>query len=306
MLPVLMYHRVDRDLPHGDLDPILLSATPESFEDQVRLLATEYHPLALDEFLAVRTGQGGLPRRAVLVTFDDGYRDFAEHVWPVLQRHRVPATLFVPTAYPDNPAVDFWWDRLYRAFTRTTRTDELTTPLGTYSLRSAAARYTSCRSLAEKLKRLSPDDAMRIIEDAIGALGAAPRVPAVLGWHDLGRLAREGLTLAPHSRTHPMLDQASHARVEDEVWGSRRDIEDAIGRCPPVFCYPAGQRSAVVEDVLHAAGFMVAFTTELGHNDVRSAQWLALRRINVSPRVTTTVLRALLNPLAARLLRLLA
>jgi hypothetical protein len=83
----------------------------------------------------------------------------------------------------------------------------------------------------------------------------------------------------------------------------RRDIEAAIGQCPAAFCYPAGQRSALVEAVLHSAGCTVAFTTELGHNDLRSAEWLGLRRINVSPRVTTSVLRAILNPWAAPLLR---
>jgi peptidoglycan/xylan/chitin deacetylase (PgdA/CDA1 family) len=144
---------------------------------------------------------------------------------------------------------------------------------------------------------------MRIVEDTVGALGAHDPTPAVLGWDDLRRLVREGLTVAPHSRTHAMLDQVPRARLEDEVIGSRRDIEAAIGRCPPVFCYPAGQRSAPVEEVVHGAGCTLAFTTELGHNDLRSAEWLGLRRINVSPRVTSTVLRGLLNPLAAPLLQ---
>jgi peptidoglycan/xylan/chitin deacetylase (PgdA/CDA1 family) len=303
ILPVLMYHRVDADRPQADLDPILRSAAPEAFEEQVRLLAAEYHPLSLDDLLAVRAGQHELPERAVLLTFDDGYRDFAVHAWPVLQRHQVPATLFVPTAYPDDPTREFWWDRLYRAFMRTSRTAALTTRVGTFSLESAAARYESCRTLAEQLKGLPDDDAMRIVEYAVGALGAHPAAPAVLGWDDLRSLVREGLTVAPHSRTHAMLDQVPRERLEYEVMGSRHDIEDAIGRCPPVFCYPAGRRSALVEQVLHDAGCLVAFTTELGHNDLRSAEWLGLRRINVSPRVTRTVLRALLNPLAARLLR---
>jgi len=305
-LPVLTYHRVDRSQSPSDLDPILLSATPEVFAEHVRLIATEYHPLGLDELLHVRAAQSALPKRPVLLTFDDAYQDFAMYAWPILQRHGVPATLFVPTAYADNTSAgEFWWDRLYRAFDRTARTDQINTQLGEFPLNSAALRYAACRNLAERLKGLDHDVAMRIVEHLLQALGPPQPVRSVLSWNDLRRLADEGVTVAPHSRTHPMLDRLPRARVEEEVNGSRSDIQVAIGGCPPVFCYPAGQRSILVEEVVCDAGFSLAFTTEPGHNDVRSAEWLRLRRINVSPRVTPSVLRALLNPVSARLLRLL-
>jgi peptidoglycan/xylan/chitin deacetylase (PgdA/CDA1 family) len=297
-----MYHRVAAPFD-CDLNPVLRSATPESFEEHVRLLAAEYSPVSLDDVLAARVGERELPQRAVLVTFDDGYRDFAEHGWPVLRRYAVPVTLFVPTAFPSNPKAEFWWDRLYRSFSHTTRRDELRTALGTLSLRSAAARYASCRTLVEQLKKVPHARAMCIVEDVLGALGELPARSSVLGWDELRRLVGEGLSVAPHSRTHAMLDQVCRRELEEEVVGSRRDIEEALGYCPPVFCYPAGQRSALVEEVLQAAGYTVAFTTELGHNDTRTAEWLGLRRINVSPRVTTTVLRALLSPLSGPLLR---
>ena len=43
-----------------------------------------------------------LPDRAVLITFDDGYRDTLENAMPVLQKHGFPAVIFVPVAYMDD------------------------------------------------------------------------------------------------------------------------------------------------------------------------------------------------------------
>jgi peptidoglycan/xylan/chitin deacetylase (PgdA/CDA1 family) len=115
MLRVLTYHRIAGPDSTLGLDPTLISATPTDFERQVRYLADRFQVVTLPEVLhAFRTGTS-LPSNAVLVTFDDAYADFGAIAWPILKHYRLPATLFVPTAYPDHPQRLFWWDRLYRA-----------------------------------------------------------------------------------------------------------------------------------------------------------------------------------------------
>src|SRR3954452_21146204 len=98
-LAVLMYHRI------GDpatAPPGLVSATPATFRRQMRWLADSGRAVSLADVLAARAGTSSLPPRAVLVTFDDGYADFAEHAWPVLRSFGIPVTLFVPTAFAGN------------------------------------------------------------------------------------------------------------------------------------------------------------------------------------------------------------
>src|SRR5512138_1997070 len=103
MLRVLTYHRVAD--PHATpwLNPALVSALPAVFEQQMAYVSRRYAAVSLEEVIDAAVRRIRLPRRAVLITFDDAYRDFGEIAWPILRRHRLPATLFVPTAYPGAP-----------------------------------------------------------------------------------------------------------------------------------------------------------------------------------------------------------
>jgi peptidoglycan/xylan/chitin deacetylase (PgdA/CDA1 family) len=316
-LPVLMYHRVAVDQQLPDLDPILCSATPEDFAGQVRLLAEEYTPVSAAFLLDVRAGRHAMPPRAVHVTFDDAYADFADQAWPVLRRYGVPVTLFVPTAYPDRSEVDFWWDRLYRAFRGTQRRSALATPAGRLELATPADRERACRVVSDHVKTIGHEAAMRLVDEVVAELGGTERRHAVLSWADLRRLATEGVTVAAHSRTHAMLDRLPPGDVTAEVAGARADLEAALGSCLPVFAYPAGQWSSEVRGAVERAGYEIAFTTVTGPNRIgpggrgdRSAgasdgvDWLALHRIRVSRPVTPTVLRGLLLPWARGVLRL--
>jgi len=224
VLPVLMYHRIGFEERTPELDPSLLSATPAEFARQVKHLASERRVLSLDDLLEVRRGRMALPPRSVVVTFDDGYRDFQEHAWPALRRHGVPATLFVPTAYPGDPQRTFWWDRLHAAFATTARRAPLSTAAGTLALRSADERRLAARTLRDWVKRTTHDEAMAEVDHVTAALSGRLPLRCVLTWAELRELARDGLDLAPHTRTHPMIDQVTLEQAEQEILGSVSDL----------------------------------------------------------------------------------
>jgi peptidoglycan/xylan/chitin deacetylase (PgdA/CDA1 family) len=97
-LRVLMYHKVN-DVPGNRMSvPVAL------FDEQMaRLRELGYRAVDLDAVLAHYADGAPLPEGAVLITFDDGYRDNLEHALPVLQRHGYPAVLFVPIGYVGDP-----------------------------------------------------------------------------------------------------------------------------------------------------------------------------------------------------------
>ena len=146
LLRVLTYHRVAEITDRPDLDPRLISATPAVFDQQMGYLAGNFNVVSLYDVLEAVQGGRRLPGRAVLITFDDAYCDFTDYAWPILTRHRLPVTMFVPTAYPDRPERSLWWDRLHRAFSAS-RSELHSTPIGTLSLETSEERR---RNLAKE------------------------------------------------------------------------------------------------------------------------------------------------------------
>jgi peptidoglycan/xylan/chitin deacetylase (PgdA/CDA1 family) len=96
-LRVLMYHKVN------DLWPNPTTVPTAVFAQQMSLLGElGYVSVSLDAVLAHYLDGAPLPPRAVLLTFDDGYRDNLENALPILRRHGYPAVLFVPIGFLDD------------------------------------------------------------------------------------------------------------------------------------------------------------------------------------------------------------
>jgi peptidoglycan/xylan/chitin deacetylase (PgdA/CDA1 family) len=302
VLPILTYHRIDEPERFPELYPGLIGATPAEFDEQMRFVSSRYRPLSLSELLAIRRGEAALPPRAVLVTFDDGYRSVADQAWPIMRRHGVPLTLFVPTAYPGDPAKAFWWDRLWSALGREDAV--VSTPLGDLPLRTPAERLRAYRRLRGHLKSLPHDRAMAIVDDIGGGSGAEASGASVLGWDELRRLADDGVAIGSHSRTHPLLNKVTHAEASAEILDSLGDLEREIGPTPRVFAYPGGGVDSGVAAVLEEQGFELAFLTRRGLNYLSRADWLRLRRINVGRSSGLTGIRLQLLPHWARIQRL--
>jgi glycosyltransferase involved in cell wall biosynthesis/peptidoglycan/xylan/chitin deacetylase (PgdA/CDA1 family) len=299
MLRVLMFHRIAD--PHRTLwlNPGLVSATPMEFGHIAELLARDYYVASLDEAIEAVVRHRPLPERAVLLTFDDAYRDFATNAWPTLKRFGLPATLFVPTAYAGAQPREFWWDRLYRAL-RSAPVDRLEdTPVGPVAFDTPDRLRRTARRLQSYIKSVSHDDAMSAVDQLCDML-QCPSLPArsTLTWPELRELAGEGVTLAPHTQTHPLLTRVTASQVREEVAASRDDLIRETGTCPPVFAYPAGACDAGVEKILREEGFELAFTTAGGHNRLPCGDTLQLRRTNVTPRTSHKMLRMRLTPWA--------
>jgi peptidoglycan/xylan/chitin deacetylase (PgdA/CDA1 family) len=91
---VLMYHGIDR-VP-AERDPHGMFVTPAAFRAQVeRLLEAGIVPVTEQAYLAGLRG-GPLPRKAALITFDDGYTGVGEYAAPFLASLDVPSVLYVP------------------------------------------------------------------------------------------------------------------------------------------------------------------------------------------------------------------
>jgi peptidoglycan/xylan/chitin deacetylase (PgdA/CDA1 family) len=164
------------------------------------------------------------------------------------------------------------------------------------ALGSVGERAAAYRALRGELKGMGHEAMLARVDELVAGLVIAEVPPdardAVLGWDALRRLAAEGVTLAPHTRTHPLLPRLDPSLLADEIAGSRDDLAEATGAREPVFAYPSGATSRAVASCVAEAGLRVAFTTRRGVNDLRTADWLALRRINVGVGTPPSLVRA--------------
>lgn len=99
-IPVLMYHSVS-EAPTAATRR--LSVDPDAFDRQITFLAENgYTGMTFSHLADALAKDGPVSERTVVLTFDDGYADFARVAWPILRRHEFPATVFVTSGWIDD------------------------------------------------------------------------------------------------------------------------------------------------------------------------------------------------------------
>ena len=274
------------------LDPRLISATPSVFAEQMKYVSNHYNAVTIENVLEAIERNRQLPRKAVLITFDDAYYDFRDNAWPILKRYRLPATVFVSTGYAEQPNLSFWWDRLYRVLFFTRKRVFHISTLGRLSLETSEERIQSLRKLQNYIKTLSHDHAMNMVDGICFGLGDRYTIQeSALSWEDLRQLAKEGVTLGAHTRTHPILTQLPVERVSEEVKGSIEDLRREIGNVLPIFAYPNGNYNNQTIQILKEVGVLLAFAGKDGHNNLHSVNPFCLNRTNISRKTSPLILR---------------
>ena len=102
-VPVLNYHQVN------DKFQTVLTMTPADFEEQMKYLHDrDYHAVTQDQFAAYMSGEGSLPDRPVMITFDDGYVDNYEHAYPIMKKYGLTGTIFLIVDLMETPGYLTW------------------------------------------------------------------------------------------------------------------------------------------------------------------------------------------------------
>jgi peptidoglycan/xylan/chitin deacetylase (PgdA/CDA1 family) len=133
------------------------------------------------------------------------------------------------------------------------------------------------------------------ITDGRASFAWYPNPPPLLTWEDIVELDRDGtLRFEAHSLTHPDLRALDAATAKEEIAGSKRELENRLGRVVRAFSYPSGLYGERERDIVAAAGFKVGLSCEPGVND-RSTDRFTLRRRQVDGRDSLLDFRAKLG-----------
>jgi peptidoglycan/xylan/chitin deacetylase (PgdA/CDA1 family) len=107
IVPVLCYHQFAESCDSS------LCTPPSVFEQQMRFLKEEgYSVISTAEFVEFLSFRRAIPKKAVVINLDDGYRSAYEVAYPILKKYGFPATLFIYTSFIGASKNALTWDQL--------------------------------------------------------------------------------------------------------------------------------------------------------------------------------------------------
>lgn len=243
-------------------------------------------------------------RRFVCLTFDGGAKDFITHAYPVLARHGVSATLYLPTAFPDGVG-EAWWLALEDVIGRESRISLMIDGAERHFVVSEFSdKYELFDYLFAWMRKLPPPDLSLAINDlcrryAVDLAGLSRS--ASLDWADLAKLAGDPrLTFGCATVNYPALSNLRDLDARREMTMGKAVAESAFRRDVSHFAFPFGDRGSFRRQhvvMAEEAGFASAVSTLPGIVGAQGRTNLhALPRIAWDGRVRSLrVMRVLLS-----------
>jgi peptidoglycan/xylan/chitin deacetylase (PgdA/CDA1 family) len=237
--------------------------TADEFDTQMRVVAASFPTRTFGEWLSGRAA-GRRQRNAVIVTFDDGYKDNHDVALPILRKHGVAATVFVASGYLAGGMM--FNDRLLEALRAAVgRTVDLREAgLGQVALDTPEQASRTAAQALSAIKRW-PQDKRASFVDELARAGSAPHPRIMMNAGEVRALADAGVEIGAHTVSHPILSKVSAEDAWTEISESKKALEAVTGRAVRTFAYPNGRpdKDFTLADVqrVKEAGYLGAVTT---------------------------------------------
>jgi peptidoglycan/xylan/chitin deacetylase (PgdA/CDA1 family) len=263
---ILGYHRIAA----AHRDPYSLCVSPQHFDEQMKVLRNVARPMQLEKF-AEALKIDNVPKKAVVITFDDGYADNLYNAAPLLEKYQIPATVFMTTGYIGK---EFWWDRLARILFAA---PELPKKLDMSSAGLTVKwdlgnsvrpnRNHGKNSIREKLLwflyqklLLMSFEARNQLLDHLQDWAAIKNKEAsncrAMTSDELLNLANGGMVdVGAHTVTHPILSRLSAQAQKSEIMQSKQTLVATLKGEVKSFSYPHGRPSEETIKIVRHSGF---------------------------------------------------
>ncbi len=268
---IFTLHRVLPEPPPAFSPNAILQIEPDFLDYTIeRLRDLNIDIVTLDEAME-RLAAPNKPRPFVVLTFDDAYRDNLQYALPILSRHEVPFTLYVPTAFADGVG-EIWWqaieDIIARqeavAFTENSDVEYVDTSTTAKKREAFARLYWHMRKMPEPARR-------KLLAEFCGNYGYDLEKQCrdlIMSWQELRLFAGDPLcTIGAHTVHHYELAKLSADDARREISQSVDVIEAQFGFRPQHFSYPLGGPLSCGQrefDMARDLGFKTAVTTRPG------------------------------------------
>ncbi|MEW6050252.1 MAG: polysaccharide deacetylase family protein [Candidatus Zixiibacteriota bacterium] len=303
---ILMYHRVVEDIrSRTEYTQAGINISLAAFEKQMAFLAKEYSVVPLGQLVAHLQQGTPLPRRALVITFDDGWRDNFTLAYPILKKYDLPATIFVSTDFIES-AEKFWFLRvgfyLEEGKLTTAQLADVLQELygdngGEQHGKTVTRDYLEWVAsdhdrFMEALKELDQKNLRR----ALGELMCRSRLTDdkwpdrrwTLSWDDIRAMDPSLIEIGSHARSHQILTQMSSAEIRRELVESKLLIEEKTGRPVTSIAYPNGDHNEEVRRLARETGYHCGIATHNPEGTALMRDIYALQRVGVHEGVSST------------------
>jgi peptidoglycan/xylan/chitin deacetylase (PgdA/CDA1 family) len=261
-----------------------VNITPTGFEAALKFLTRYYNPVCLEDILADADGRG-LPPRAVLVTFDDGYASAIEWAAPLCGKFGVPAVFSLNAAFLDNHQLAP--DNLVCFVANVLGMETINAAVRV--VKGADSPKLNC--MAEVFSRFFPAISLAeraVFLDALAHLGRinehqlAEEARLYLTRQQLCELVSLEFEIGNHTYTHVRCRSLTAENLAGEVDRNKAELEAVSGKKVRSFSVPYGSSEDLSIDLvghLKLSGHDVAFLSE-GAANLRGASQFQLDRVS--------------------------
>jgi peptidoglycan/xylan/chitin deacetylase (PgdA/CDA1 family) len=237
---IIMYHSVMNDPSSAIMTLGDIVHSTEVFRGQMEVIARHFHAVSLEHVLLFLKGEKPLPRRAVVVTFDDGYADNYYAANEILRPLGIPGVFYVTVDCVDRQRPP--WPSLLRYAFLNSKREGWTEPDGSmWALSSTQSRLQALDRATEHCSKLSGRPQDRFVDALQQQLETEPPPLSqrlMMTWDEVRRLARNGHTVGSHTMTHPNMAYIAESDARTELAESKRRLEQELAAPIVHFSYP--------------------------------------------------------------------
>lgn len=284
-LRILAYHGVWMgDGHYGNF----LYMSPEKFAARMQWLADNgICVLPLNEALK-QLANGTLPKRATVITIDDGWQSTYRYMWPELARHALPATLYVTTYYQQKQRPVFNVALSYLVNTSDVTglaLDQIIPGANAVTSNTPAEREQLLSQLQDYANTLCNDEERQALLAQLAQLlkrnwqqMLSEKWFHLVNSDELQSMYNDGLDIQLHTHRHRISTEDGYC-IEQELAENRQMLTQTVGDKPlHHFCYPSGVFEVDVFPLLEKCNVRSATTTDIGLVDTNTPPF-ALPRI---------------------------
>ena len=286
-LAVLAYHSV-RDIVVSDypFDEETVSASCQQFDLQMNFVKSNFDVITFKDVMEYREGKIPLPKRPLIITFDDGFADNYQNAFPILRRYRLPATIFLVSGLIGTDEI-FWWERVVYWLKHAENFFEIWSQLG-HPLPSQMDKTQ--KFVLRYLKDVEDKERLYILMEMekkfpVSKTDALFSLMRPLRWDEIAEMSQKGIEFGSHTVTHPLLSKVSEEKLLFELQASKNEIETRIGKEVLALAYPVGGPPDYNESVISVAkqvGYAFGLTySPVGVNSRSIDDWYRMRRISI-------------------------